>query len=120
MKKRDIILISVILAVALIFLLVIKLTEKEGAVVVVTVNGERVAEYSLSKDGEYSLNGGTNILKIQDGEAWMIYGDCPTTGDTKCTHQGKISKTNQNITCLPYALVVIVEGGEPADVDLIS
>ena len=120
MKKRDIILISVILAVALIFLLVIKLTEKEGAVVVVSINGEEVAEYSLSKNKEYSLNGGTNILKIQDGEAWMIYGDCPATGATKCTNQGKISKTNENITCNHYGIVVSVIGGEAPEVDLIS
>lgn len=120
MKKRDIILISVILAVAFIFLLVIKMTEKEGAVAVVSIGGEKVAEYSLNKNGEYSLNGGTHILKIQDGEAWMIYADCPTMGEDKCTYQRKISKTNQKITCLPYALVVTVEGGEPDEVDLIS
>ncbi len=120
MKKRDIILICSILAVALIALLAVKLTEKEGAAVVVSIKGEKVAEYSLSKDGEYSINGGTNILKIQDGEAWMIYGDCPATGATKCTHQGKISKTNQNITCNQYGIVVSVIGGEAPEVDLIS
>lgn len=121
MKKRDIILISVILVVAIASLAVIKLTEKEGAMVTVSVNGETVAEYRLDKDGEYSLNGGTNKLKIQNGEAWMIDADCPTTGDTKCTHQGKISKTGQKITCLPNRLVVTIVGGEvDSEVDLIS
>lgn len=120
MKKRDIILISVILALAIVSLIAIKLTQKEGAMVTVSINGDKIAEYSLNKNGEYSLNGGTHILKIQDGEAWMIYADCPTMGDTKCTYQGKISMTNQMITCAPYALVVTVEGGESAEVDLIS
>lgn len=121
MKKRDIILISVILVVAIVSLVAIKLTEKEGTMVTVSVNGETVAEYRLDKDGEYSLNGGTNKLKIENGEAWMIEADCPTTGDTKCTHQGKISKTGQKITCLPNKLVVNIVGGEAeGEVDLIS
>ena len=120
MKKRDIILISVILAIAIVSLVAIKLTQKEGAMVTVSINGDKIAEYSLNKNGEYSLNGGTHILKIQDGEAWMIYGDCPATGATKCTNQGKISKTNENITCNHYGIVVSVIGGEAPEVDLIS
>ncbi len=121
MKRRDIILISSILAIALAGLVLILLMQKDGAVAVVSIDGERVAEYPLDKDGEYSLNGGTNILKIENGEAYMLYADCPTVGDTKCTHQGKISKTGQKITCLPNRLVVTVEGaGESDGLDIIS
>lgn len=133
MKKRDIILISVILVVAIIPLLAIKLMQGGGTAdtdemaepeykgyVVVSINGESVAEYSLSLDGEYPLNNGTNKLKIENGEAWMIYADCPTTGSTKCTYQGKISKRGEMITCLPNKIVVMVKDGEPSDIDLIS
>lgn len=143
MKKRDIILISVILAVAIISLLAIKLMQGGGTAdtdnslsqgssadeatkpeyngyVVVSINGESIAEYSLSADGEYSINNGTNILKIENGEAWMIYADCPTMGSSKCTYQGKISKRGQMITCLPNKIVVMVKDGTPSDIDLIS
>ena len=169
MKKRDIILISVILVVAIIPLLAIKLMQEGGTAdtdeyensantldldtsdnhlsqgdaqdegssstaetsaetskpkykgyVAVTIKGVTVAEYSLSDDGEYSINNGTNILKIENGEAWMIDADCPTTGSTKCTYQKKISKRGEMITCLPNKVVVMVKDGEPSDLDLIS
>ena len=120
MKKRDFILIGVILVIALLLFGVMELTKKDGAYVVVSVGGTEVARYDLSVDGEYSLNGGTNILKIENGEAWMKEADCPTLGNTRCTHQGKISKTRESIWCQPNNVLVTVYGAEEADVDLIS
>ena len=120
MKKRDLILIGIILAIALIALGLIQFFKEPGAYVVVQIDRVEVARYSLSVDGEYSLNGGTNILKIENGEAWMLEANCPTKGGTRCTAQGKISKTMESITCQPNNLSVIVYGAEDADVDLIS
>ena len=120
MKKSDFILIGVILCVALTLFGVFSLTKEEGAYVTVRIGGNDVAQYSLSKNGEYSLNGGTNILKIENGEAWMIEANCPTLGDTRCTAQGKISKTREFIYCQPNNVLVTVYGGEEADVELIS
>lgn len=119
MKKRDIILICAILAVALISLAVIELFKDEGAYVIVKINGEDAGKYSLSVDGEYKLNGGTNILKIENGEAWMIEANCPTQGNTRCTFQGKISKTLETITCEYNRLTVTVYGAEES-ADLIG
>ena len=120
MKKRDFILIGVILAVALILFGIIELTKEEGAYVTVRIDGVEVARYQLSVDGEYSLNGGTNVLKIENGEAWMIEANCPTLGDTRCTAQGKISKTREYIYCQPNNVLVTVYGADEADVELIS
>ena len=120
MKKRELILIGAILAVALIALGILQLFKKDGAYVVVTINGEDVATYSLSVDGEYVLNGGTNVLKVENGEAWMIEANCPTQGDTRCTAQKKISKTTQTIWCQPNNVLVTVHGGELPDVELVS
>ena len=120
MKKRDLILIGIILAIALLSLGIIQLFKEEGAYVSVTVGGVEVATYSLSTDGEYSLNGGTNVLKIENGEARMIEANCPTQGDTRCTAQGKISKTTESIYCQPNNVLVTVHGGEAPDVELVS
>ena len=120
MKKRDLILIVAILAIGLIFLAALELAKEEGAYVVVTVSGKEVARYSLAEDGEYELNGGTNILKIENGEAFMIWANCPTLGETRCTHQGKISRTTEKITCQINHLVVTVYGAEESDVELIG
>ena len=120
MKKRDLILIVSVLVVALIALGVVQLFKKDGAYVSVKVNGVEVAQYSLAVDGEYSINGGTNILKIENGEAWMIEANCPTLGDTRCTAQPKISKTTQSIWCQPNNVLVTVYGAEMPDVELVS
>ena len=120
MKKKDLILIGIILAIALVSLLIIQFFKKPGAYVVVKVGQQEVGRYSLSVDGEYSLNGGTNILKIENGEAWMLEANCPTQGNTRCTAQGKISKTTESITCQPNNVSVVVFGAEDADIELIS
>ena len=118
MKKKDFILIGAILAIILIVFAVIQLTEKDGSYVVVKVNGEEVAKYSLSENGEYELNGGTNILRIADGKAFLTDADCP---DHLCVNQGKISKSGQTITCLPNRLTVTVYSvDESDDVELIG
>ena len=116
MKKRDIILIASILIVAIAFFLIVELTKEEGAGVTVKVDGVKVAEYSLSKNGTYPLNGGTNILVIEDGKAYLTDANCP---DKLCVHQGKISRTGETITCLPNKLTVTVFGAEES-VDLVS
>ena len=116
MKKRDIILIAAILAVALTSLLFIELGKEEGARVVVAVGRQEIATYSLYDNGTYSLNDGTNILCIEDGVAYLIDANCP---DKLCVHQGKISKTNEVITCKPNKLTVTVKGAEES-IDLIS
>lgn len=116
MKKRDIILIASVLIVAIAFFLIVELTKEEGAGVVVKVDGIEVAEYSLFADGTYPLNGGTNILVIENGKAYLTDANCP---DKLCVHQGKISRTGEVITCLPNKLTVTVYGAEES-VDLIS
>lgn len=119
MKRRDIILISSLVFVALVAVVLTFAMRRDGDYVSVRVDGKEIARYDLSKDGEYSLNGGSNVLKIEGGEAWMIEADCPQISGKKCTAQGKISKNGQTITCLPNKLTVTVRGGDN-DVDHVS
>ena len=116
MKKRDIILIGSVLLIAVALLLVVELSRQEGAYVLVRVDGQEVGKYQLSENGIYELNGGTNILHIENGEAYLSDANCP---DKLCVHQGRISKTNQVITCLPNKLTVTVYGAEEG-VELVS
>lgn len=98
-----------LLSCALYFLL--RQGQTAGAEVVVRVNGQETARYSLAEEGEYSLNGGSNILVIGDGAAWLREANCP---DKLCVRQGKIRLSGQTITCLPNKLTVTVVGGEQA------
>lgn len=81
----------------------------EGAVAVVTVNGEVYGTYSLSQDQtvEITTNLGRNALRIEDGKAWIEDADCP---NRDCVEKGSISQTKQIILCLPHKLAVTIEG----------
>lgn len=110
MKKRDLILIGSILAIILVSFVAVNLIRQDGAYVVVHVDGEEVARYSLQKDGEYVLNGGSNVLKIENGEAWMSEANCPTMGNTRCTAHRRISYTTQWIWCQYNKVLLTIDG----------
>ncbi len=105
----DILLIASLLAVTGILYVSFGRTKETGTCAVVRVEGAVTARYYLDVDGIYPLNGGTNILAIEDGYAWMQEANCP---DHICMLLGKINKTGQVITCLPNLLTVTIEGGE--------
>jgi len=115
--QRDIILICAFLLIAAALFLIFFLGAEEGAGVVVKVNGVEIAHYSLTQEGEYELNGGTNTLVIKDGKAWISHADCP---DHLCVKQGKIRSNGQSIACRPNFLTVTVYGKDDVFVDLIS
>lgn len=117
MKKKDFILIGVIVAVIAIAILVLSLTKKDGDHVIIRVDGKEVAKYSLSQDGEYQLNGGTNVLRIENGKAYLVSANCP---DHLCVKQGKIDQSGETITCLPNRLTVTVYSATEGEVELVS
>ncbi len=114
--RADLILIAALLALAGILFLALNHGRQEGGVAVVRVDGVEVERHSLSLNGSFPLNGGSNILVIRDGQAWLSEANCP---DHICVKQGKIHYTGQVITCLPNRLTVTVEGGESNGVDLV-
>ncbi len=88
-----------------------------GTWAVVRVEGREIARYSLAQDGVYPLNGGTNVLTVENGSAAVTQADCP---DKICVEQGRVRYTGQCITCLPNKLTVTLEGGGEPEVDLVS
>jgi len=115
--RFDFILIASLLIVSLVTVGILLLTRKGGDRVVVEIAGERVAEYGLYQNGEYPLNGGTNILVIENGEAYLSYADCP---DRTCVRTGRIKYAGQSIVCLPNKVTVTVRGNTQSGVDLVS
>ena len=102
----DIVLIALLLAFGLSALFISHITKKKGREVTVSVNGDTVATYDLSYDGRYSINGGTNVLVIEDGYAFIEYADCP---DGTCIRTGKICSVGERIVCLPNKVMVEIE-----------
>lgn len=115
--KYDILLISVLLCLSLIFGVVMLLTRRDGSVVCVEIDGIEVGRYSLDISGEYKLNGGTNILRVEDGEAFLIYADCP---DKTCINTGRIRYVGESIICLPNKISIVIHGDTEDGVDLVS
>lgn len=109
--------LCVILALLLVaggLALALRLGREAGGQAVVRVDGRVTERHPLTENGVYPLNGGSNILVIENGEAWLSDADCP---DHLCVKMGKIRYNGQTITCLPNRLTVTVEGGESDGVD---
>ena len=116
---RDLILVAVLLVVALALFFGLRSLQARdtgaGAQAVVTVEGREIGRYPLKKNGTFPLNGGTNILVVENGEAWVSEANCP---DKVCMGMGKISCNGEFIACLPNRLLVVVEGAaEDSPVD---
>lgn len=113
--RRDVIFIAALLLISALLFVFLHHGEA-GAGVVVSVKGEEIARYSLAESGTYSLNGGSNILVIENGEAYLSDADCP---DKLCVRQGRVKYTGQCITCLPNKLTVTVFGAEESGIDAV-
>ena len=113
--RRDVIFIAALLIISALLFIFLHHNEV-GAGVVVRVKGVEIARYSLSEDGTYPLNGGTSILVIENGEAYLSDADCP---DRLCVRQGSVKYTGECITCLPNKLTVTVFGAEDSGIDAV-
>lgn len=136
-KKNDFILIGIVLIIALgIFLGYRVITGSgNGGTVLISTGGTEYARLSLKDNGTYiikaseplkkisseeelkNISAPFNILTINDGVAYMKEASCP---DLLCVHQAKISKTGEQIVCLPNKIVVEIINGEKSDVDVVS
>ena len=113
--RWDLVLIAALLMLSGILYLALNHGRQEGGQVVVRVDGVEVERHSLALNGTFPLNGGTNILVVENGEAWVSEANCP---DKVCMGMGKISRNGEFIACLPNRLLVVVEGAaESSPVD---
>ena len=112
MKKKDMILIAAVLAISLISLAAIKMTQKDGKEVIVTVEGKEVYKTSIKKDQIYQIpeENGTNVMQIKDGKVTMIEATCP---DHYCMKQKAVDEHGGSIICLPNK--VVIEGENTAE-----
>lgn len=110
-KKADILLFVVLVVLGLTLSLLSLADGGRGQEVVVTVDGALYGTYPLTVDQtiEITQKGHTNKITIKDGAAQMTYSSCH---NQVCVEDGKISRTNQSIVCLPNRVMVEITGGE--------
>ncbi|MNI61528.1 hypothetical protein D3C73_1168070 [compost metagenome] len=128
MKRGDMILIGIVIAIALVFIVPRWLnndkseTNHEGdRVAKITVDGKLFKTVSLTKEEqtvEVKTEFGSNTLKIHDYGIEMHDADCK---DKVCFTFGFVDRNGGTIICLPHRLMVEIEGpsGEGDDVDVI-
>ena len=122
-RKNDIILIVLLLAVAAAAYFGVRIYQDrhtENAVVVVTVDGEEYGRYPLSEPYTETIrfeDGSYNRFAIQDGYVTMPEASCP---DQICVKHKKISKANETIVCLPDKVVLTIESGDKAEIDVLT
>lgn len=119
--RNDIILITILLASAVLFLVCYYLLfHKEGAFIQITIDGEMYKTLPLNEDTTITINGfnnGSNTLQIKDGYASVIDADCP---DKLCQKQKKIHYKGESIVCLPNKVIISVISREEPVLDGVS
>ena len=109
MKKADIILIAVTVAIAGILLVFLYgVNNSSGAYVQVEINGFVTKTLPLDTDTVFEIitdGGGENLLIIEDGNAKVTEANCP---DGICKNHAKIHRNGESIICLPHRVVITV------------
>ena len=124
MKKRDIVLIALLLAAALALYVGAQLLgADEVSSVVVTVDGAEGLRKPLAVNDSYEIrqdDGSVNVIAVENGAVFMKEANCR---DGLCIRQGKMRNGAKTIVCLPHKVVVQLKGDAPAgdnsDLDVI-
>ena len=108
LKKKDLVLMGIILCIAAVCSLVHHFTGEAGkGIVAIKVDGVTEGTYVLTEDRR---------IEIKNGEASMIEADCP---DQICVHEKAISADGESIICLPNKIVVEVESDKESELDAV-
>lgn len=108
MKKADMILIiSILLLAAFLFLINKSHVSDDNMYVVISVDGEEVEKFlhrdMINKKIDINNEYGYNKILISEDGAKMLEADCK---DRICVNTKEITKAGQSIVCLPHRLEV--------------
>lgn len=105
LSKTDIFLLVVIAVTCAVAGMFLIFGRDKGKQITISVDGKVIHTMELEKDGEYMVETekGTNLVIIENGEAFVREADCP---DRVCVKHKSISETGETIICLPHKLVV--------------
>ena len=118
-KKADIILFFLLIALSIgLTAASFAISGQGGSRVLVTVEGKEFGTYDLNRDQTVDIKSGDHINRIiiEDGTVRMVEANCH---NHVCIQQGKKSRVNETIICLPNRVMVRITG-EEAEVDAVS
>lgn len=107
-KKRDIIVILLILFLSLFMALFVKKlkSNEDGSYLRIELNGKEYGRYPLNKDKTFKIKideDEYNVVEIKNKEVRMKEANCR---DLLCTHMPSIKKVGETIVCLPHRLIL--------------
>lgn len=117
-KRKDIIIIALILIVATGLWGIIKFFPKSTAdTAIIKYDGKVVKTVPLDTDTEFSLKEDPTIkFKVENGAISFVDATCP---DKICQNTGFISKSGQTAVCLPKKTVLQLKGSHN-EVDIVA
>ena len=117
LRKRDIILCIVLIAVGITCWLVMWFVLPAGNTADVYIDGKLVQTIDMTVDDTYELSTdrGSNTVVVESGKIRVSDADCP---DKVCVNMGWKSRRGETITCLPHKLVIEIQGGGERDIDV--
>lgn len=117
LRKRDIILCIVLIAVGITCWLVMWFVLPAGNTADVYIDGKMVQTIDITVDDayEFSTDRGSNTVVVESGKIRVSDADCP---DKVCVDMGWKSRRGETITCLPHKLVIEIQGGGERDIDV--
>lgn len=119
--KNDVLLICGIILISATWLLFRFFMAENGEELIVYQGSDVYGTYSLRENQKIEIVNQekklTNILVIEDGEAYMLSANCP---DGLCMKQGKIKNSGDKIICLPNQIIVLIEGKKDLQYDAIA
>ncbi len=90
---------------------VVKAAGIGGSHAVVEVNGRKVAELPLDRNGEVVVQGplGGTTVAVHDGSVKVVKSPCPRG---VCMHMGTIRHPGEILVCVPNRVCVGIRGGK--------
>ena len=101
MKKKDFILIFIILLIVVVSFGINHFTNaKSGKQIEIYVDNELYKTYDIDDEDKIKIESeeGYNVVKIHNHGAQITEASCP---DKVCIHEGFITKPSESIVCLP-------------------
>lgn len=117
MKRRDIIIIAVLIVASLAVFFINKEKDRQkGRYAFVYVDNELYSKEDLNQTKTFDIKtkNGFNRIKIHDGGIEISEANCP---DKVCVNTGFITKPSQSIVCIPNRVQIKISGESGSETD---
>ena len=110
-KKADILLTIGLIIIGLVMTWYFTIGKTEAASLKITAGGQVYGVYSLDENRTITVkkDGHTNKITISNGSVSMAFSDCH---GQDCVMSHAITRTGEQIVCLPNKVVLEIKGGE--------